>query len=50
MQHTNNDLANQIPAHLRNLKVPDYWKVFTLKNDTIPMISPDTPCYNSKKQ
>ncbi|KAI8638573.1 hypothetical protein BD408DRAFT_446651 [Parasitella parasitica] len=50
MEHTSDDLADQIPAHLRNLKIPDYWKVFTLKNDTIPMLSPDTPCYRSKKQ
>lgn len=50
MEHTSDDLADQIPAHLRNLKIPDYWKAFTLKNDTIPMLSPDTPCYRSSKK
>ncbi|KAK4518755.1 phosphatidate cytidylyltransferase [Mucor velutinosus] len=46
MEHTGADLADQIPAHLRNLQIPDYWKAFTLKNDTVPMLSPDTPCYS----
>ncbi|RCI02192.1 hypothetical protein CU098_002105, partial [Rhizopus stolonifer] len=40
------DLSNEIPAQFRNLEIPDYWKVFTLKNDTISMISPETPCFS----
>ncbi|KAG0940709.1 hypothetical protein G6F57_011348 [Rhizopus arrhizus] len=43
--HTTQDLHNEIPAPLRDLPIPDYWKVFTLKNNTVPMISPDMPCF-----
>lgn len=44
-KHTSNDLYDQVPAHLRNLPIPEYWKAFVLKNDTVPMISPDSPCF-----
>ncbi|GAA5815699.1 hypothetical protein MFLAVUS_009213 [Mucor flavus] len=46
VHHTDDDLNDQIPAHLRNLPVPEFWKAFSLKNDTIPMITPDTPCFS----
>ncbi|KAI9252666.1 hypothetical protein BY458DRAFT_582225 [Sporodiniella umbellata] len=39
------DLSSEIPAQFRDLQIPDYWKVFTLKRNTVPMISPDTACF-----
>ncbi|KAI7901062.1 uncharacterized protein BX663DRAFT_476136 [Cokeromyces recurvatus] len=44
-QYTDNDLNNQIPAQFRNLYIPNFWRAFVLKNDTIPMLDPEIPCY-----
>ncbi|KAI9471792.1 MAG: hypothetical protein EXX96DRAFT_581624 [Benjaminiella poitrasii] len=44
-KYTESDLNDQIPAQLRNLYIPNFWKAFNLKNDTIPMIDPAAPCY-----
>ncbi|RCH80645.1 hypothetical protein CU098_001456, partial [Rhizopus stolonifer] len=44
IKHTDEDLQDQVPAHLRNLHIPSYWKAFTLKNNTMSMISPHLPC------
>ncbi|KAL0075829.1 secreted cell wall surface anchor family protein [Phycomyces blakesleeanus] len=38
------DLDNAVPAHLRNLSIPPFWRAFTLKNNTQPMMDPSTPC------
>ncbi|ORE10456.1 hypothetical protein BCV72DRAFT_247524 [Rhizopus microsporus var. microsporus] len=45
-KHITKDLYNEIPAALRNLPVPSFWRAFTLKNNTVPMISPETPCFS----
>ncbi|KAI8148370.1 hypothetical protein BJV82DRAFT_653504 [Fennellomyces sp. T-0311] len=42
--HTNKELGHEVPAHLRNLPIPDFWKAFTLLNDTVPMMDPNAPC------
>ncbi|KAG0169402.1 hypothetical protein DFQ30_003675 [Apophysomyces sp. BC1015] len=42
--HTDNDLTEYVPAHLRNLPIPPYWKAFTLRNETVPMMNPDASC------
>ncbi|ORZ13516.1 hypothetical protein BCR42DRAFT_467162 [Absidia repens] len=39
-------LIQHVPEELRRLPVLDYWKAFTLRNATVPMISPEAPCFN----
>jgi hypothetical protein len=50
VEHSDSDLSDQIPAHLRNLPIPQFWKAFTLKNDTVPMLDPDTGCYKESSK
>ncbi|ORY93492.1 hypothetical protein BCR43DRAFT_478609 [Syncephalastrum racemosum] len=45
--YTREDLTGNIPAHLRNLPIPNFWKAFKLANETEPMQDPSTPCYPS---
>ncbi|CDS09528.1 hypothetical protein LRAMOSA10888 [Lichtheimia ramosa] len=43
--YTNEPLIDNVPANMRNLPIPEFWKAFTLHNSTIPMMNPETPCY-----
>ncbi|KAI8983904.1 hypothetical protein BDB01DRAFT_897012 [Pilobolus umbonatus] len=49
VSHTSEQLAPYIPHSLRDLPIPSFWKAFTLRNDTIPMLSPETPCFSMKE-
>ncbi|KAG2227142.1 hypothetical protein INT45_003872, partial [Circinella minor] len=42
--HTDKELSHNVPAHLRNLPIPSFWKAFTLGNNTVPMMDPSSPC------
>lgn len=42
--YTRDELIGNVPAHLRNLPIPSFWKAFTLRNETVPMMDPSTPC------
>lgn len=42
--YTDQDLTDNVPAHLRNLPIPQFWKAFKLANDTVPMMDPNVPC------
>ncbi|KAI7869998.1 hypothetical protein BDF14DRAFT_1778255 [Spinellus fusiger] len=33
-----------VPAHIRNLHIPPYWKAYTLRNNEVPMTSPMADC------
>ncbi|KAI8981741.1 hypothetical protein BDF20DRAFT_911996 [Mycotypha africana] len=44
VDYVTSDLHNQIPPHWRQLPIPQFWKGFTLRNDTVPMFNPDTAC------
>ncbi|KAI9311076.1 hypothetical protein BX666DRAFT_2032345 [Dichotomocladium elegans] len=45
--YSDKNLLDNVPANLRYLPIPDYWKAFTLANNTQPMLRPDLPCYHS---
>ncbi|KAI8343100.1 hypothetical protein BC941DRAFT_458720 [Chlamydoabsidia padenii] len=42
---TTRKLIQNVPEHLRQMPFPDYWKAFTLRNGTVPMISPTLGCF-----
>ena len=42
--HTDKELEHNIPAQLRNLPIPSFWKAFTLGNNTVTMMDPSSPC------
>ncbi|KAI9270771.1 hypothetical protein BDA99DRAFT_534876 [Phascolomyces articulosus] len=45
--HTDKNLMSNVPAQLRNLPIPNFWKAFTLGKNTVPMMDPYTPCVSS---
>ncbi|KAI8072506.1 hypothetical protein BC940DRAFT_316651 [Gongronella butleri] len=42
---TDDNLRSQVPQALRKLRIPEYWRAFTLRNNTVPMMDPNTPCF-----
>ncbi|KAI8086281.1 uncharacterized protein BX664DRAFT_335414 [Halteromyces radiatus] len=42
---TDRHLIKYVPEDLQDLEIPDFWKAFTLRNNTVPMIPPETECY-----
>ncbi|ORX54626.1 hypothetical protein DM01DRAFT_1305304, partial [Hesseltinella vesiculosa] len=45
--HTRQNVMSRLPPALRQLEVPDYWRGFTLRNNTVPMVDPTMPCYKA---
>ncbi|CAO3633367.1 unnamed protein product [Cunninghamella blakesleeana] len=46
--YTKDSLDERIPAQLRDLEFPTFWKAFTLKDNTVPMLDPNTKCFDDK--
>ncbi|KAI8384250.1 uncharacterized protein BYT42DRAFT_254331 [Radiomyces spectabilis] len=42
--YTDEDLIERVPVHLRDLTIPPFWQAFQLRNDSVPMHDPHTPC------
>ncbi|KAI9306034.1 hypothetical protein BJ944DRAFT_160658 [Cunninghamella echinulata] len=46
--YSKDSLEDSIPPSLRDLEFPEFWRAFVLKNNTVPMMDPNSNCFGSQ--